>query len=62
MKFDAGQRMLFVGNSFTFFWNTPQLVEAMARDQGVSLDAYQSTANDLEGRGVDLLPRVDRYV
>ena len=27
-----------------------------------ALDAYQSTANDLEGRGVDLLPRVDRYV
>lgn len=27
-----------------------------------ALDAYQSTANDLEGNGIDLLPRVDRYV
>ncbi|TRZ47484.1 hypothetical protein D3A96_01900 [Robertkochia marina] len=40
---DKAERMLFVGNSFTFFWNTPQLVEAMALDQGVNLDAYQST-------------------
>jgi hypothetical protein len=27
-----------------------------------ALDAYQSTANDLEGSGIELLPRVDRYV
>lgn len=27
-----------------------------------ALDAYRSTANDLEGSGVELLPRVDRYV
>ncbi|MBL7471419.1 DUF4886 domain-containing protein [Robertkochia sediminum] len=37
------ERVLFIGNSFTFFWNTPQLVEAMAKDQGVNLDAFQST-------------------
>lgn len=37
------ERMLFVGNSFTFFWNTPQLVEAMAENQGVDLETFQST-------------------
>ncbi len=36
-------KILFVGNSFTFFWNMPQLVSAMAETQGVSIDAYQST-------------------
>ena len=40
---DADKRMLFVGNSFTFFWNTPQLVEAMAKHQGVHLETFQST-------------------
>lgn len=27
-----------------------------------ALDAYRSTANDLEGNGIELMPRVDRYV
>jgi hypothetical protein len=36
-------KVLFVGNSFTFFWNMPQLVKAMGEFQGVSLDIHQST-------------------
>jgi len=36
-------KILFVGNSFTFFWNIPQQVSAMAETQGVSIKAYQST-------------------
>ena len=37
------EKVLFVGNSFTFFWNMPQMVEAMAKDQGVALETAQST-------------------
>ncbi|MFL2665969.1 MAG: hypothetical protein ACJ0NM_01095, partial [Flavobacteriaceae bacterium] len=37
--------ILFVGNSFTFFWNMPQLVSAMAESQGVSINSYQSTVS-----------------
>ena len=37
------ERVLFVGNSFTFFWNMPQMVEAMAKEQGVNLETSQST-------------------
>jgi hypothetical protein len=36
-------KILFVGNSFTFFWNMPQLVKAMGESQGISLDIHQST-------------------
>jgi hypothetical protein len=36
-------RVLFVGNSFTYFWNMPQLVQAMGASQGVSLEIRQST-------------------
>ena len=36
-------KILFVGNSFTYFWNMPQLVKAMGESQGVSLDIHQST-------------------
>ncbi|MBT8220224.1 MAG: hypothetical protein KJP00_10375 [Bacteroidia bacterium] len=35
--------VLFVGNSFTFFWNLPQMVAAMAEDQGVPIMTRQST-------------------
>ena len=35
--------VLFVGNSFTYFWNMPQMVEAMAKNQGVTLYTDQST-------------------
>ena len=36
-------KILFVGNSFTFFWNMPELVGAMAESQGVTVEIYQST-------------------
>ena len=36
-------KVLFVGNSFTYFWNMPQLVKAMGETQGVSLEIHQST-------------------
>lgn len=35
--------VLFVGNSFTYFWNMPQMVEAMAKHQNVALHTDQST-------------------
>ena len=37
------KRILFVGNSFTYFYNLPQVVAAMAASQGVSLETRQST-------------------
>lgn len=36
-------RVLFVGNSYTYFWNLPQLVMAMGESQGVPIIARQST-------------------
>lgn len=36
-------KILFVGNSFTYFWNMPQLVQAMGKNQGVNLEIHQST-------------------
>lgn len=36
-------RVLFVGNSFTYFYNLPQVVSAMARSQGFAIDTRQST-------------------
>ncbi len=37
------KKILFVGNSFTYFWNMPNLVEAMAASQNVKLNTSQST-------------------
>lgn len=37
--------VLFVGNSFTFFWNLPQMVGAMAESQGIPMRIRQSTAS-----------------
>lgn len=36
-------RVLFVGNSFTFFYNLPQVVSAMAETQGIDIITRQST-------------------
>ena len=45
ITFISGQeKILFIGNSFTFYWNLPSLVESMAKEKGISLDIYQSTA------------------
>ncbi|MGJ3234906.1 SGNH/GDSL hydrolase family protein [Marivirga sp.] len=38
------KRVLFVGNSYTYFWNLPQLVSAMAESQGENFFTQQSTA------------------
>jgi hypothetical protein len=40
---DAPKRVLFVGNSFTYFFNLPQVVNAMAETQGVAIETRQST-------------------
>jgi hypothetical protein len=37
-------RVLFVGNSYTYFWNLPQTVTAMAETQGSVIQTRQSTA------------------
>lgn len=37
-------RVLFVGNSYTYFWNLPQVVQAMAQSQSIPLITRQSTA------------------
>lgn len=37
------KEVLFVGNSFTYFWNVPQMVEAMAKHAKVPLITEQST-------------------
>ena len=36
--------VLFVGNSYTYFWNLPQVVQAMAEEGSVALMTRQSTA------------------
>ena len=40
---DNKEKILFVGNSFTYFNNMPQMVEAMARAEGDALLTRQST-------------------
>jgi hypothetical protein len=37
-------RVLFVGNSYTYFWNLPQMVETMARSNDFAMIARKSTA------------------
>ncbi len=37
-------RVLFIGNSYTYFWNLPQHVSLMAESKGIPLMARQSTA------------------
>jgi hypothetical protein len=39
------KRVLFVGNSFTFYWNLPQSVISMAKSQKINLAAQQSTGS-----------------
>ncbi len=41
---DETTRVLFVGNSYTYFWNLPQHVEIMAESSGDSMITFQSTA------------------
>ncbi len=39
------ERILFVGNSFTFYWNLPSQVEQMAKERGLLWDVEQTTAS-----------------
>ena len=41
---DDSKRILFVGNSYTYFWNLPHTVDLMAESQGIDLVTRQSTA------------------
>lgn len=38
------KRVLFVGNSYTYFWNLPSLVDAMAESRNIELETRQSTS------------------
>ncbi len=38
------KRILFVGNSYTYFWNLPKQVELMAKSKELNLEVRQSTA------------------
>lgn len=37
------ERILFIGNSFTFYWNLPSQVEQMSVEKGLEWDIVQST-------------------
>ena len=39
------ENILFIGNSFTFYWNLPLVVEAMANERNYNFDINQSTAS-----------------
>ncbi|MEL6717684.1 MAG: DUF4886 domain-containing protein [Bacteroidota bacterium] len=38
------ENVLFIGNSYTYFWNLPQLVEIMCESQSIDLKTRQSTS------------------
>ncbi len=40
----APEKVLFVGNSYTYFWNLPQQVAAMAKSRDLTIDTWQSTS------------------
>ena len=42
---ENSEKILFIGNSFTFYWNLPLIVESMANERGHNFDIYQSTAS-----------------
>ena len=37
------ERVLFIGNSFTYYWNLPKVVEEMATSKGLNWEVYQAT-------------------
>lgn len=41
---DASKKILFVGNSYTYFWNLPQVTAAMMKAQKQAFTTQQSTA------------------
>ena len=38
------EKILFVGNSFTYYWNLPKIVEEMGKSRGLNWEVYQSTS------------------
>jgi len=38
------EKILFVGNSYTFYWNLPNKVDKMAQQQKIQWDVSQTTA------------------
>lgn len=40
----AHKKVLFVGNSYTYFWNLPQIVQAMAAEKKMTMTTRQSTS------------------
>jgi len=38
------KEVLFIGNSYTYFWNLPQTVQAMAEAKGIEMTTRQSTS------------------
>lgn len=38
------KKVLFIGNSYTYFWNLPQTVQAMAAEKEIDLTTRQSTS------------------
>ena len=42
---EGQDRVLFIGNSYTFFWNLPQNLASMALSQNISMEVRQSTAS-----------------
>jgi hypothetical protein len=41
---ETPENVLFVGNSYTYFWNLPQQVAALAKDEGLAMRTSQSTS------------------
>lgn len=39
------ERLLMVGNSFTFYYNLPMTIEQLAKDKGLCWEVHQSTAS-----------------
>ena len=37
------EKILFIGNSFTFYWNLPLVIESMGKERGYDFDIFQST-------------------
>lgn len=40
---DTEQKVLFVGNSYTYFWNLPQVVQGLAESADIKITSTQST-------------------
>ena len=38
------RKVLFVGNSYTYFWNLSSLVELMAKERGIDMETWHSTS------------------